>query len=102
MLEIRPNCECCNKNLAANSTQAMICSYECTFCQQCVESTLKNVCPNCGGGFTFRPIRPSTEYRKGLSIKHQLPLTKRTNTTLSLKEITDFADPIKDIEPENR
>lgn len=102
MLEIRPNCECCNKDLAANSTQAMICSYECTFCQQCVENILKNVCPNCGGGFTFRPIRPSTEYRKGLSVKHQSPLIKRTNTAFSRQRISDFADSIKYIEPENR
>jgi len=102
MLEIRPNCEYCGKDLAINSTQAMICSYECTFCQQCVENVLKNVCPNCGGGFTHRPIRPAIAHRTGLSIKHQPALTKRTNTKLSQKEITDFADTIKDTTPENR
>ena len=58
-LQLRPNCEYCDKDLPPNSTEAMICSYECTFCADCVESKLFNVCPNCGGGFAPRPIRPS-------------------------------------------
>ncbi|TMN87805.1 hypothetical protein CWB72_14295 [Pseudoalteromonas phenolica] len=58
MLQLKPNCECCNKALPANSTEAMICSYECTFCRDCVEKELRNVCPNCGGSFEARPIRP--------------------------------------------
>ncbi|MEO9967492.1 MAG: DUF1272 domain-containing protein [Reichenbachiella sp.] len=60
MLEIRPNCENCNKPLHANSTEAMICSYECTYCVSCVNEVLHNVCPNCGGGFEKRPIRPQS------------------------------------------
>ncbi|MCB0736949.1 MAG: DUF1272 domain-containing protein [Bacteroidetes bacterium] len=62
MLEIRTNCENCNKSLPNNSNQAMICSYECTFCKDCVDRVLMNVCPNCGGGFEKRPTRP----KKGL------------------------------------
>ena len=58
MLELRPNCENCGKDLPNNSTEAKICSYECTFCQDCVEHILYNVCPNCGGGFESRPTRP--------------------------------------------
>ncbi len=58
MLEIRTNCENCNKELPNESSEAMICTYECTFCADCVEQTLKNVCPNCGGGFEKRPTRP--------------------------------------------
>lgn len=58
MLELRPGCEHCNKPLPPDSTEAMICSYECTFCSDCVNSVLNNVCPNCGGGFAPRPIRP--------------------------------------------
>ena len=58
MLEIRPTCENCNKNLPYNSTEAMICTFECTFCRDCVDTILKKVCPNCGGNFTKRPIRP--------------------------------------------
>ncbi len=61
MLEIRPNCEHCGKFLQANSELAMICSYECTFCTDCVENVLHNVCPNCGGGFERRPVRPQSE-----------------------------------------
>ena len=58
MLELRPNCECCNKDLPAESTEAMICNFECTFCISCAENTLNNVCPNCGGNLVERPIRP--------------------------------------------
>jgi hypothetical protein len=59
MLQIRPTCEHCNAALPPASLDARICSYECTFCATCVDEVLKNVCPNCGGGFTARPIRPS-------------------------------------------
>lgn len=59
MLEIRPTCENCNKPLPNDSDEAMICSYECTYCKPCVDDILKNVCPNCGGGFEKRPTRPS-------------------------------------------
>ncbi|MBC7909532.1 MAG: DUF1272 domain-containing protein [Pyrinomonadaceae bacterium] len=59
MLELRPNCECCDKDLPPDSTEAMICTFECTFCQSCVEGKLNFVCPNCGGDFARRPIRPA-------------------------------------------
>ncbi|MBS1586886.1 MAG: DUF1272 domain-containing protein [Bacteroidetes bacterium] len=58
MLEMRPVCEHCGKSLPVNSEDAMICTFECTFCTQCVDQVLHNVCPNCGGGFSQRPIRP--------------------------------------------
>ncbi|MBL7004309.1 MAG: DUF1272 domain-containing protein [Gammaproteobacteria bacterium] len=58
MLELRPNCECCNKDLLPDSTEAVICTFECTFCKGCVETVLNGVCPNCGGNFVTRPIRP--------------------------------------------
>lgn len=58
MLEIRPNCEHCNKDLHFDSLEAMICTFECTYCETCATTILKNVCPNCGGNFTQRPIRP--------------------------------------------
>ncbi|MGE3802783.1 MAG: DUF1272 domain-containing protein [Candidatus Kapaibacterium sp.] len=58
MLQLRPNCECCNRDLPPDSTEAMICTFECTFCRNCVESRLNGVCPNCGGNFAPRPIRP--------------------------------------------
>ncbi len=60
MLELRPNCECCDRDLPPESAEARICSFECTFCAECVETRLKGACPNCGGGFTARPIRPAS------------------------------------------
>lgn len=64
MLEIRPSCENCNKSLPFDSDEAMICTFECTFCSDCVEGVLQKVCPNCGGGFTKRPIRPEALLEK--------------------------------------
>ncbi len=61
MLELRPNCECCDKDLPPASAEAMICTYECTFCRSCVDEKFKGVCPNCGGNFVPRPIRPLKE-----------------------------------------
>ncbi len=58
MLEIRPSCEHCNTALPFDSEEAMICTFECTFCATCVEDLLLEVCPNCGGNFEKRPIRP--------------------------------------------
>src|SRR6185295_16196395 len=62
MLQLRPTCENCNTPLPPDSLEARICSYECTFCARCVESVLLNVCPNCGGGFVPRPVRPATNW----------------------------------------
>ena len=59
MLALRPNCECCDRDLPPDSDQARICTFECTFCADCVESRLGGTCPNCGGGFVPRPIRPA-------------------------------------------
>jgi hypothetical protein len=64
MLQLRPNCECCNVDLPANSSDAVICTFECTFCVRCSESTLKGVCPNCGGELVRRPIRPADKLLK--------------------------------------
>ncbi len=57
-MELRPNCENCDKALPNGSTAAMICTFDCTFCIACVTEILQNVCPNCGGGFEKRPTRP--------------------------------------------
>ena len=102
MLELRPNCELCDKDLPPESTEACICTYECTFCSDCVETILKNVCPNCGGGFVPRPIRPKNEYRPGEGLANHPASTKRKHTKYSRAEITTFCDSIKDIAPENR
>jgi hypothetical protein len=63
MLELRPTCENCNVALPPNSLEARICSYECTFCATCAEKTLASVCPNCGGGFVPRPVRPARNWK---------------------------------------
>ncbi len=102
MLELRPNCECCDKDLPADAMDARICTYECTFCAACVESVLFNVCPNCGGGFAPRPIRPRTERREGLSLAKQ-PLSKeRRHLEWTAEEVARFVAAVRDVAPERR
>lgn len=64
MLDLRPNCECCNRDLPPAATDAMICSFECNFCADCVERKLNGICPNCGGELVRRPIRPAAKLEK--------------------------------------
>jgi len=59
MLELRPNCECCDRDLPPGSRDAVICTYECTFCSDCASRVLAHVCPNCGGELVRRPVRPA-------------------------------------------
>jgi hypothetical protein len=59
MLKLKPNCECCDRDLPPDSAEARICSFECTFCATCVESVFHGACPNCGGNFVPRPTRPA-------------------------------------------
>jgi uncharacterized protein len=101
-LELRPNCENCDRDLPASSTEARICSYECTFCAECVETVLFNVCPNCGGGFVPRPIRPATEWRPGLSLAKRPASTKRGHLSYTREEIAAHSSRIKNIPPERR
>lgn len=61
MLELRPGCECCDRDLPPNSADARICSFECTFCAHCANDVLKGKCPNCGGELVSRPRRPTNE-----------------------------------------
>ena len=101
-LELRPNCECCDRDLPPSSQLARICSYECTFCADCVDQVLFNVCPNCGGGFAPRPIRPAREWRPGLSIAKRPPSAERVHLSYSLEEIAAHSARIRDIPPEER
>jgi len=102
MLELRPNCEGCDKDLPPESTEACICTYECTFCVSCVEGLLQNVCPNCGGGFVARPIRPKVDRRKGVSRLNHPASTVRVHTKYNADQIVEFAHSVKDIKPEDR
>jgi hypothetical protein len=101
-LELRPNCEYCDRDLAPSSLQARICSYECTFCADCVEQHLHNVCPNCGGGFAPRPVRPAREWRPGLSLEKRPASTRRHALSYSEAEVTAFAERLRIIAPDAR
>lgn len=101
-LELRPNCECCDRDLPPASTLARICTYECTFCADCAENVLANVCPNCGGGFAPRPIRPQTEWRPGLSLAKRPASQKRMSLSYSPADIEAHSRRIRDIPPEER
>jgi hypothetical protein len=102
MLKLRPNCEGCDKDLPPQATDARICSYECTFCADCVANLLSNVCPNCGGGFVSRPIRPSTERRKGVSLARHPASTERVHLSYDRDNVAAFAREVRDIPPERR
>ena len=101
-LELRPNCEYCDKDLPPNAPDARICSYECTFCIECVDNVLFNVCPNCGGGFTPRPIRPASEWRPGLCVAKRPPSAKRVSLSYTREDIAAHSRRIKDIPPTER
>jgi len=102
MLELRPGCENCNKPLPPTATDARICSYECTFCAACVENVLGNVCPNCGGGFAPRPIRPSRNW-KGENFLGKDPASIQVKyRPVNAEAHAKFSAEIKGIAPENR
>ena len=101
-LELRPNCEYCDVDLPPQSPEARICTYECTFCTTCVETRLANVCPNCGGGFVPRPIRPRREWRPGLSLALRPPSTVRHRLAYAPEEIAAFSERLRGISPDER
>ena len=102
MLELRPNCELCDKDLPPDAADARICTYECTFCAACVEDVLHDVCPNCGGSFEPRPIRPRTAWREGTGLEHDPAGERRRHTTFSRDEIAAFVEPLSGVDPANR
>ncbi|WP_339952106.1 DUF1272 domain-containing protein [uncultured Albimonas sp.] len=101
-LELRPNCELCDRDLPPDSRLAMICTFECTFCAECVAEVLHDVCPNCGGGFERRPVRPSVERRPGLSTTTRPPSTERRAIRFSRDEIEAFSALHRDVAPARR
>lgn len=102
MLELRPNCELCDRDLPPASREARICSYECTWCAACADDVLHGVCPNCGGNLVPRPIRPAREWRSGIGLRQQPPGTERRHTRWSREEIAEFAERVRGIAPEDR
>jgi len=96
MLEIRPCCENCGKLLPNDSQEAMICTFECTFCVDCVNNVLQNVCPNCGGGFEKRPIRPA------LLLERYPANGKKVFKPIDLEKFQEKLDKYKEIKPSER
>lgn len=101
-LQLRPNCEWCDRDLPPEAEEARICSYECTFCADCVETHLSNVCPNCGGGFEKRPLRPANAHRPGVSREHQQPSETRVHLKHPKADIGSFVESLKDLPPVER
>ena len=102
VLQLRPNCEYCDKDLPPEAIDARICTYECTFCADCVERVLHNVCPNCGGGFAPRPIRPFREWRPGVSRSKQPPAVERVHLKWDPADLAGYIARARDIAPEDR
>ena len=101
MLELKPTCEHCNKALPPNATDARICSFECTFCAACVE-LLQNVCPNCGGGFTPRPIRPSRNWKGDNFLGKDPASTTIRHRPIDASAHTRLVEKLKSIPPHER
>src|SRR4029078_8052758 len=102
MLELRTTCEHCNRKLPPESAEGWICSYECTFCGDCVENVLQNVCPNCGGGFMPRPGRASRDLTGENYLGKAPASTKVKHRPVDPAAHAKFAAPIKGIPPEKR
>src|SRR5580765_7780742 len=102
MLELRPICENCAKDLPPHSTEARVCSHECTFCDACVDGVLENVCPNCGGGFERRPVRPIVNWKGDNYLGKDPASTKVRHRPVDASEHARFLAQIKTIPPEKR
>jgi hypothetical protein len=102
MLELRPNCELCDKDLPPEAPEARICSYECTFCAECVEQVLHDVCPNCGGGFQPRPVRPAKAWREATGLVHDPPGAQRRHIRYGRGEVAAFVESLRRTPPGER
>ena len=102
MLELRPSCEHCNRPLPPDALDARICSYECTFCASCVDTVLGNVCPNCGGGFAPRPVRPARDWKGGNHLGKDPASTVVKHRPVDVDAHARFRAEIASIPPERR
>src|SRR3954453_23327507 len=102
MLELRPICEHCAKPLPPEATDARICSFECTFCATCVDEVVGDVCPNCGGNFVPRPIRPARNWKGDNFTGAHPPSTKLKHRPVDAAAHAKFSDEIRRIPPERR
>jgi hypothetical protein len=101
-LELRPNCELCDRDLSPRSYDARMCSNECTFCADCADNTLHNVCPNCGGELVRRPIRPLEAYRPGEGLRLNPAGTTRRRTKYPADDIAAVVTRLKDVPAHKR
>ena len=102
MLQLRPSCEHCNRALPPDAADARICSFECTFCAECADNVLSNVCPNCGGGFVPRPIRPARNHRNGNFLGEYPAGANVKHRPVDLSEHSRFAAKLKGVRPQER
>lgn len=103
MLELRPTCEHCNTSLPPESLEARICSFECTFCATCVETILKaNACPNCGGGFVQRPVRPALDWKNGNFLGNDPASKTLKHRPVDLVAYAKLVAAIAELPPEKR
>jgi len=102
VLELRTSCENCATALPPRSAEARICTFECTFCRTCVDKVLSNVCPNCGGGFVPRPVRPSKNWKAHQCLLQYPATVKVTSRPVDAAAHRAFAERLKDISPDKR
>jgi uncharacterized protein len=101
-LALRPTCEHCKRVLPPDSSEARICSFECTFCASCVDELLGNVCPNCGGGFSARPVRPARNWRNQNYLGAFPPRTLIKHKPVDPVAHAAFSTPLRELPPEQR
>lgn len=102
MLELRPCCEHCGVDLPPHSAHARVCSYECTFCAHCAEQVLHGICPNCGGNFSPRPIRPAQAWQGGNSLQAHPATTVRLHRPVIVEQHAQLISKLASIAPQDR
>lgn len=102
MLQLRPTCEHCDKALPPAAADARICSFECTFCAACVDGLLGNVCPNCGGGFVPRPVRPARNWKGDNCLARYPAAATAKHRPVDAVAHEAFAAPIRGVPPAQR
>ena len=104
MLELRPNCEWCDRDLPPDSADARICTYECTYCADCARDVLHDVCATCGGNLAERPIRPRESYRDGLTLGlgHHPASSERRHSRWSREDVHAQSEKLRSVPPNER
>lgn len=102
MLELRQCCEHCGVDLPPHSTDARICSFECTFCAACAEGLLDNICPNCGGNFCPRPIRPAMAWLGDNSLQQHPPVETKLHRPVDLRRHAALVERLGQLPPHKR